>query len=265
MPPLKSILVMADRTADAQVALQKAFVIARHFAARIELLACDPEHPWSARGARHPEAGARAAAARRLDSRRFLEALRSSISAEDLLIDNSDDLDGPLHEGLASKVRASGHNLVVKRLNRREGRRRSTLGPADWQVIHACPVPMMLTRGRPWRPSPRFVATLAEGAEGARTAHDEVLDVARYLARGCQGGLEIVEAGTAGALRAHGQGDAPLARFAAPDDVDVVVLSAWGRDPGARPAGAADSGLALAERIVDTLDCDVLLLPSRAH
>jgi Universal stress protein family len=43
MPPLKSILVMADRSADAQVALQKAFVIARHFDARIELLACDPQ------------------------------------------------------------------------------------------------------------------------------------------------------------------------------------------------------------------------------
>jgi universal stress protein E len=252
MPPLKSILVMADRSADAQVALQKAFVIARHFDARIELLACDPDHPWSARGAHHPEAGARAAAARSLDSRRFLDALRSSIPAEDLQIRASDDFDGPLYEGIARKVRSGGHNLVVKRLNRREGRRRPMLTPADWQVIRACPVPLMLTRGRPWRPMPRFVASVAAGV-----ARDEVLDVAHYLARGCQAALEIVA--DAAGLAVHRQdADVALASMPAPNDIDVVVLRACGHVPWGSGDGSGDT---LAESIVETLDCDVLLMP----
>ena len=253
MPPLKSILVMADRTVDAQVALQKAFVIARHFDARIELLACDPDHPWSARGAHRPEAGARAAAARRLDSRRFLEALRTSISADDLQIHAGDDVDGPLHEGIARKVRSGGHNLVVQRLNRREGRRRPVLTPADWQVIRACPVPLMLTRGRPWRPLPHFVASVAGGV-----ARDEVFDVAQFLARGCQAALELV-AETAVLPSRRPGADGALATIPAPGDIDVVVLRAWGRGPDASCDGA---GGTLAESIVETLDCDVLLMPA---
>lgn len=250
MPPLKSILVMADRSADAQVALQKAFVLARHFAARIELLACDADHPWSARGAHHPEAGARAAAVRRLDSRRFLDALRSSISADDLQIHASDELDGPLHEGIARKVRSGGHNLVVRRLNRREGRRRPLLTPADWQVIRACPVPLMLTRGRPWRPLPRFVASVAGGV-----ARDGVLDVAQYLAQGCQAALEIVADDAQHPSRLQ-RADGALATLPAPSEIDVVVLRACGHD-----AYASGAGGTLAASIVETLDCDVLLMP----
>jgi universal stress protein E len=275
MPPLKSILVMAERAADAQVALQKAFVLARHFGARIDLLSCDPDQPWSARAAHQPEAAARAAAELRLDSRRFLAALRSSISAEDLLIQNSDDLEGPLHEGIASKVQSGGHHLVVRRLNRREGRRRPSLTPLDWQVIRACPVPLMLTRGRPWRPSPRIVATLAASGEDGPRAHREVLDVAQYLARCCQGALEVVadaprhrdgdagihpDSAAVGDPAAAADAEAALARLAAPSDIDVVVLRACGRLPGASTAGPA-----LAQAIVDSLDCDVLLVPSRPH
>lgn len=255
MPPLKSILVMTDRSADAQVALQKAVVIARHFDAKLELLACDPEHPWAARGPGHAAAGARAVATRSLDSRRFLEALRGTISADDLQIHTSDDFDGPLHEGLARKVCSGGHSLVVNRLLRREGRRRSALTPTDWQVIRSCPVPMMLTRGRPWRPLPRFVATLGRATAAAESAPDEVLDVARYLADGCRGALEIIrnDSNPGGA-----RPDAALASMPAPREIDVVVLRPFGREPA---SARDDAGATLAERIVDTLDCDVLLLP----
>ena len=145
MAPLKSILVMADRSADAQVALQKAFVIARHFDAQIELFACDAEQPWVARSPGRAAEGAHAAAARSVETRRFLDALRGMIVVDDLQIRAGEDCDGPLHEGLPRRVRAAGHHLVVKRLPAREGRRRPALSAADWQVIRACPVPFQAT------------------------------------------------------------------------------------------------------------------------
>lgn len=257
MPPLKSILVMADRSADAQVALQKAFVIARHFDAKIDLLACDADQPWTARPAGRADEAARAVAARGLDSRRFLEALRSTISADDLQIRVVDDCEGPLHEGLPRKVRADGHNLVVKRIPRADGRRRPALTPGDWQVIRSCPVPLMLTRGRPWRPLPRIVANLPpDGAPG------DVVGVARYLAEGCHGALDIVASGAESevaprALPADGA-HAPLP--GAPSEIDVVVLRACSGHPREDAAAAA-----LTERIVQTLDCDVLLMPGEAR
>lgn len=252
MPPLKSILVMADRSAEAQVALQKAFVIARHFDAKIDLLACDADQPWTARLAGQADEAARAASARGLDSRRFLEALRSTISADDLQIRVVGDCDGPLHEDLPRKVRADGHNLVVKRVARRDGRRRPALTPGDWQVIRACPVPLMLTRGRPWRPLPRIVASLPrDGATG------DMVGVARYLAEGCHGALEIVEdAQHSGAPRRLAWGETLLEPMPGPSEIDVVVLRACGARPGEDLEAAA-----LTERIFETHDCDVLLMP----
>jgi universal stress protein E len=253
VPPLKSILVMADRSADAQVALQKAFVIARHFDAGIELVACDADQAWTARTASRPEEGARARVARSAESRRFLEALRSTIVVDDLQIRTGEDCEEPLHEGLPRRVRAGGHHLVVKRLPRREVRRRSVLTPGDWQVIRACPVPIMLTRGRPWRPLPRIVASL----DGARTG--EVVDVARYLADGCRGALEVVPADEPRAIAADGGEADPAAMLLARpahQEIDVVVLRGCGHRPEQDRACAA-----LTERIVEQLDCDVLLMP----
>lgn len=248
MPPLKSILVMADRSADAQVALQKAFVIARHFDAKIELVACDAEQPWTARAAGRPEEGARARAVRSAESRRFLDALRSTIVVDDLPIRAGEDCDGPLHEGLSRRVRTAGHNLVVKRLPRRDGRRLSALTPSDWQVIRACPVPIMLTRGRPWRPRPRIVANVDEATAG------EIVDIARYLADGCHGALEVVQ----DADRPAGRAEPAASLIARPTqhEIDVMVLRACGHAPAEDAARVA-----LTERIVEQLDCDLLLMP----
>ena len=255
MAPLKSILVMADRSADAQVALQKAFVIARHFDAQIELFACDAEQPWVARSPGRAAEGAHAAAARSVETRRFLDALRGMIVVDDLQIRAGEDCDGPLHEGLPRRVRAAGHHLVVKRLPAREGRRRPALSAADWQVIRACPVPILLTRGRLWQPLPKFVAKVDEPAAG------DVVEAARYLADGCHGALEVVNEGPAEPHRADGppSGGASLVTRPTRHEIDVVVLRACGPHPDVDVAREVAT-----ERIVEQLDCDVLLMPRTA-
>ena len=152
-------------------------------------------------------------------------------------------------------MRAGGHNLVVKRITRHEGLRRPALSPADWQVIRSCPVPLMLTRGRSWRPLPRFVASLEATGPTSGGAPSEVLDVARYLADGCQGALEVVQDESA---QPGTRTDAALAAIPAPSDIDVVVLRACNRVPA---EAGDDAGATLAEQIVITLDCDVLVMP----
>lgn len=260
MPPLKSILVLVDRSADAQVALQKAFVIARHFGADIELVACDAEQAWMARLPGRAGESAQARAARSAESRRFLEALRSTILVDDLQIRIGADCEGPLHEALPSRVQAAGHHLVVKRLPWREARHRPALTSVDWQLIRASPVPVMLTRGRPWRPLPRIVASV----DGA--AADELIDAARFLADGCQGVLEVVHenvqpqvaagGGSGAAVRGGVGGGQALWTTPASQETDVVVLRACGHRPD-----EDESRERLTARIVEQLDCDVLLLP----
>lgn len=265
MPPLKSILVLADRSAGAQGALQKAFVIARHFGAGIELAACDSEQAWMARLPDQVDENAPARAARRVESRRFLEALRSTILADDLQIRVGEDCDGPLYEALPRRVQAAGCHLIVKRLLRREGRHRPTLTSADWQLIRSSPVPVMLTHGRPWRPRPRFVAHVDDSTAAA------MVDAARFLAEGCDGIFEVVCGTVAGAVTsgaseggtrnlavrpAAAGGAAAAMTLPADQSIDVVVLCTGGQS-----SGEDESRAELADRLVDQLDCDVLLIP----
>ena len=86
---------------------------------------------------------------------------------------------------------------------------------------------------------------------------DDVLDVAQYLAQGCQAALEIV-ADAAGLPSGVRGGDGALATIPAPSDIDVMVLRACGHG---RYASDGGTGGTLTESIVETLDCDVLLMP----
>ncbi|MCP5327807.1 MAG: universal stress protein [Steroidobacteraceae bacterium] len=265
MPPLKSILVLADRSAGAQGALQKAFVIARHFGAGIELAACDAEQAWMARVSDRADENAPARAVRRAESRRFLEALRSTVLADDLQIRVGEDCDGPLYEALPRRVQAAGCHLIVKRMLRREGRHRPTLTSADWQLIRSSPVPVMLTHGRPWRPRPRFVAYVDDPTAAA------MVDTARFLAEGCDGIFEVVCGAVAGAAAsvsgeggacnlaarpAAAGGAAAATTMPADQSIDVVVLCTGGQSSGEDELRAE-----LTDRLVDQLNCDVLLIP----
>lgn len=259
MQPLKSILVIAERSVDAPVALQRALVIARYFDADIELLACDPVQPWFARADSEPGASARAATGRDPGSRRFLDALLSAICAPDLQIRTSDDCEAPLHAGIATKVRAAGHGLVVKHVLPREGRRRVALSPSECQLILACPAPLMLTRGRPWRPLPRFVARPDEPAAGDSDAGcDAVVALTQYLADGCRGVLERLHDDAPVASPGRAGADPALAALRALGDIDMVVLRSVDREGSVRPTGAGPS---LAGKIVEAFECDVLLMP----
>ena len=45
--PFRSILLCADRSGEAEVALRKASILARYLDADIELFACDADHAWA--------------------------------------------------------------------------------------------------------------------------------------------------------------------------------------------------------------------------
>ena len=75
---------------------------------------------------------------------------------------------------------------------------------------------------------------------------------------GCQGVLEIVHDGAVDPAMADVTGAMPIA---APAEIDMVVLRACGRIPAGSPHGASLVA-PLAERIFETLDCDVLMMPS---
>ena len=79
MHALRSILVLADRASEAEAAVRKASVMARHFKANIEIFACDTDHAWAiddpSPAARSVISSCLAGAERYLDAHAFAEPL----------------------------------------------------------------------------------------------------------------------------------------------------------------------------------------------
>lgn len=240
---LHSILLLADRSHEAQAALQKASVLARHFAARIELFACDTEHGWAIEH-RGRQAEADATLERcMIESRRYLEALRSSISARDLQLTSSATCAPSLLAGVTQRLADLQPDLVIKSIaDGAPDDRRRTPSLDDWELVHRCAVPLLLTGRRPWRPVPQvWMAVDVESDDTALEAR--VHAMATGLAEGCGGQLHRHRSSDlAGSL-------APLLQA---QRIDLLVLA--GPDPA---RGAA-------EWLLTPLDCDVVIVPRRA-
>ncbi len=276
MNRIKSILVIAERSGEVAGALQKACIVARHFGAAIELFACDAEHAYMAEHAYDPRGVGDAVRQCLADNRRFLEAMRTSIAADDLEIRTSVVCETPLHAGIVRKVQELMPDLVIRCVESSATKRHSVLNSTDWQLLRTCPAPLMLTRGRTWHPVPRIAAGVDLG--GPTAACESVLAAAAYLASGCGGDLEIVysepdgaRAGSLEAMRrlaaerdltsAHlellqGPPERTLPKLARDHELDVLVLGALSRRTGA----FGDAVGTLTETLIESLDCDFLLV-----
>jgi universal stress protein E len=276
MNRIKSILVIAERSGEVAGALQKACIVGRHFGATIELFACDAEHAYMAEHAYDPRGVSDAVTQCLSDSRRFLEAMRSSIAAEDLEIRTSVACETPLYAGIVRKVRELMPDLVIRCVESRDNKRQSALNSTDWQLLRTCPAPLMLTRGRTWHPVPRIAAGVDLG--GAPAANHSVLVSAAYLASGCGGDLEIVysepdgaSSQSLGSMRAlaaerglhsarlellRGPPERTLPALAREHELDVLVLGALSQRTGA----LGDAVGTLTESLIESLDCDFLLV-----
>lgn len=260
---LRSLLVIAERSGEAQAALQRASVIARHAGAKIELFTCDTDHAWAlGEYARSPEA--RAVIDRcNAQSMRYLEALRGSISAPDVQIDVRCACAPAMLEGIAARIESLHPNLVIKSLSG-SGALRAPL-PVEMQIVHGCAAPLLLTHGTPWRPAPRIGAAL-DLTDGIWRAQ-AVAHFAAELAGHCAGTVYRGFAGRglpAGAVEALDLSAAQIDLLrGAPRD----ALRAW---VGARrldvlvigsSAGPQAGQISMAEQLLGELPCDIIIMP----
>ncbi len=281
MRTVQSILVLADRSNEAQSALQKASVLARHFHAQIELFACDTEHAWAVGVERQSPAAREVLDACLAESHRYLNALRGSIPAADLRISTSAACASELTEGVARRVRDWRPDLVIKNLSDGFPGLRPTQA-LDMQLIRATRVPMLWVRGHAWRPVPRITVALDLTSED-KALTQQVLDTAECLALGCHGELSIVHCLDPSAVtdaqlssrakqtcdelglsvdRVKVSRESPIASFGAGgthSDMDVLVLG------GVRASAWEQGCPTTTEALLNALTSDVLLVPRGRH
>lgn len=278
---LDSILVVVERRDMAHQALLKGYVLARHFGASLELFHCDVEHALALRHSYDPRGIESARAACLADARRFLEALRCSVAAEDVPIALDVACESPLYEGIVHKVLSSCPSLVIKAVGVDNGHR-GTFSASDSQLARTCPVPLMLTRGRAWSATPRFLAAVDLSAAERPGMARMIAETAGYLGAGCRAAIDLVYCAPPGAGSPPGATDAAqsltqlareagatpeavhllegepeemLPRFVREHDYDLVLLGALTH----RHSYSSLVG-SLTSRLVDSLACDFVLI-----
>ncbi|MFZ9653267.1 MAG: hypothetical protein ACO3A8_07960 [Steroidobacteraceae bacterium] len=238
MNRMSFIVVVAERASGSNVAVHKAVMIARHFGAHIELFTCEDEHGIAyAAGA----AADAARASRLAESRRFLEALRGSVSARDVTLSIQAACAPTVSAGICRHVRIVKPSLVIKSFTDAGVQPAPLPSITDLNLIRACSAPLLLTYGRSWSPSPKICALLAAESKLARGDAAELMAAAEHLAEGCHGELEVLR---------EGQGEEALARHVAKQRIDVIVVAAHDR--------------ALTDTFAGAVGCDVLIVPPPA-
>jgi len=279
---IRSILAAVDHDGNqAKRVAVKAVTLAHLTGARLQLFLCDADTAFSGRHQYEPEAAARANESSLNESRRYLETLRRGL-AEDVEISLNVACESPLYEGIVHAVARSHPDLVI-----RGAAAAMPLEPNDWELVRACPAPLLLTRGLPWKARPIIAAAVdvspGESAELTRA----ILRAAANLAKAANGTVEVVHAGRSeealppasdsrraalaelvgGAglegAQCHllaGEPAAALREFAARRGFDLIVLGALTH----RKTLTALVGT-LTGRLIESLDTDFLLVkPARS-
>ncbi len=285
MDKLTSILAVIDPADETRHVVAKAMVLARHFGARLELFLCDSEHAYSLRHAYDPAGVAEAERACISTGERYLDSVRRSL-AEDVSVTTCVACASPLYEAIVHRVQEARPDLVIKSAAGHHPLQRFTLDANDWQLARTCPVPLLLTRGRPWSARSRFAAAVDVGDPAGAGLARSIMQTAGFFTLGCRGQLDVIFSdrdptdteGCAerkdalarlvsefhvGGEHQHvlaGEADDTLPAFTARQDYDLVFLGALTRRHGA----SALIGT-LTSRLVDALECDFVLVKSESY
>lgn len=284
---IRSIMAAVDREGGAQQAAAKAVALARLSGAQLELFHCDSERAYSRQHQYDPRAAARARESCLAESRHFLDTLWSSLAVTDVAASMSVACESPLYAGIVHAAERVHPDLVVRGLHKAGGAGRAAgdgagLDANDWELVRACPAPLLLTHGKVWKRPPVIAAAIDLSAAETAELTDAILRNAAAVAQSAGGALEIVHAAlfdraqpqeeparrAALAERAQsagvtvaaihvlcGEPAAVLPQFALQRDFDLIVLGALTH----RKALTALVGT-LTGRLIETVDCDCLLV-----
>jgi len=193
MNPVRSILIIVDPTAEQQPAVSKGALLAQKFGARVDLFVCDTKVSREAR----MTAQARAHQHGPLRSvETILESLATSLRQQGLEVTTQTQCANPLYAALAERAKHCAADLVVKDTHHHSVARRTFLTNTDWQLIRACPVPLLLTKAMPWAQMPQVFAAVDPGHVNDKPGllDEEIVECAAALSKRLDGRLHLVHA-----------------------------------------------------------------------
>jgi len=220
MNPIKSILVIVDPTAERHPAVAKAALLARQLTARLELFICDTRASREMRWAAH--AARRAEQPFVMNLKAFLEDLAQPMRERGVDITTEVECGDPLHVALIDRARRTTADLIVKDTHRHSLAQRTFMTNTDWELIRACPVPLLLTKADVWASAPRVCAAVDPGHANDKPAilDNRVVDHAAFLAKKLNGELHLLHVYLPVAIvAAAAAGSPPMAMTVSAEDL----------------------------------------------
>jgi universal stress protein E len=194
MNPIRNILVIVDPTAKEHPAVIKGAVLAEKFASRLELFICDTKASRNVREAEHARTAGDVPFVSNLKP--MLESLAEPLRERGLDVTIEAVCADPLHEALVDRVKRTSAELVIKDTHHHTLAQRTFLTNTDWELIRACPVPLLLTTPTPWGPVITICAAVDPGHKNDRPLllDHSVLEEASAFAQRLQGELHVLHA-----------------------------------------------------------------------
>jgi universal stress protein E len=210
---IADVLVIVDPTiaAGEQPAIAKAHALAKRLDAGVELLACDTEYSRETRMAAQWPRTDNAPPGDTLPA--VLNRWAAPLRADGIHVETHAITGDSLHESVLSWMRNSPADLVVKDTHHHSVAKRtfSFMTNTDWNLIRACPLPLLLTKPARWGALPVFAAAVDPGhANDVLAALDHrILDVTATLARRFDAQLHAIHAYFPSTIALAGPGGMP--------------------------------------------------------
>ncbi|MDY6946213.1 MAG: universal stress protein [Pseudomonadota bacterium] len=161
MSSIHNILVIVDPTVQQQTAVAKAAVLAQQLQARLDLFVCDTKAARDLRLAAHMRKSPTVPFED--SSWQLLDSLAAPLRERGIDVTREVLVADPLHTALLDRVKRTCADLVVKDTHHHTLAQRTFLTNTDWELIRACPVPLLLVKPAPWSPEHRIGAALDPG------------------------------------------------------------------------------------------------------
>lgn len=220
MNTINSILVIVDPTAELHPAVGKAALLARRLNARLELYVCDTKAARELRIAEHARKHSDEPLV--VDIKSILEDLARPMRERGLDVTTEVECADPLHIALIDRARRTTAGLIVKDTHHHSLGKRTFLANTDWELIRACPVPLLLTKPNVWASAPRVCAAVDPGHANDKPAvlDNRIADFAAAMAKRLGGELHLMHVYLPTAIvAAAAAGSPPLAISVSADDL----------------------------------------------
>jgi universal stress protein E len=267
MNPIHNILVIVDPTAAEQPAVEKAALLAQKLDARMELYVCDTKTARETRLAAH----ARADRLPVTNLKALLEDLAAPLRARGLDVTTEVESADPLHAALSDRAQRTTAELVVKDTHQRSLAQRTFFTNTDWQLIRTCPVPLLLTKPKPWAHVPKVFAAVDPTHVNDKPAQldNRIVDFAAFMSNRLGGELHLLHAYLPMALVAAAVSSPPLVDVISANDFAVEedrrrellkgLVSSYQVNPGNVHLEAGGPAEVMA-RVAETLQVDIIIM-----